>query len=401
MASPVSTAVKYFRNDLPSAPAVNGLAGSGVSALRAFLVTGFGLRSVTSAVIQEGYVRLTLPSEPLQTNMLYTVIEVAGATPAGLNGEQRVMFASATELRFPTTLPDGPVTGSITIKTASAGWEELFIGTVTNKAAFRRTNPLATAYTLLVNDTLGNNIGVRGVLDATSVTDGSAPFPDTANPTYWQKSTVATAGAISWDAWADSRGFYFSPFTLSSATGSYPLSRVASMYFFGDPLSSKPVDPYGCLLFAKTNANAANEPPSGTATYYSSQSGGSPLWARSWTGLGTPKTAYTTPEGSTVTGNSGADPTRGVFPNPFDGILYTMRIIVTEGGATSINSICRGVMPGILHIPHSGVATYLQPRGEPVVLQNSDVALPIGVGNTGTDIPASAIALMTFLNGWR
>lgn len=400
MASPVSTAVKYFRNDLPSAPVVHGAAGSGVAALRAMLVTGFGLRSVTSAVIQGGYARLTLAPEPLQVNMLYTVIQVDGATPADLNGEQRVMYASATELRFPTTLPDGPVTGSITIKTASAGWEELFIGSVANKAAFRRPDPQATAFTLLVDDTLGANMGVRGVLSASSVTTGTSPFPDTTNPAYWLKSMSATTAAVNWDVFADSRAFYFSPCQSSFAGGSYPLSRVGAHYFFGDPVPTRFSDPNACLLFGKLNASASNEPHYSTVLSYS-RSGSVSCWAKSWTGVGPPIPVYPSCEGSSTSNFSGDDATRGVFPNPCDGILYTAKIVVSEGAQYGASAVNRGYMPGILHIPHDNVDAYIQPRSDPVILQNGDPAIALGTGSSNNTNAAPAIALMTFLNGWR
>lgn len=400
MASPVSTAVKYFRNDMPSAPAIHGAAGSGVAALRAMLVTGFGLRSVTSAVIQGGFARLILAAEPLQANILYTVIQVDGATPSDLNGEQRVMYASATELRFPTALPDGPVTGSITIKSASAGWEELFIGSVSNKAAFRRLDPQATAFTLLVDDTLGNNLGVRGVLTASSVTAGTSPFPDTTNPAYWQKSLVATTAAVNWDVFADSRGFYFSPCQSSYVGGTYPLSRVAAHYFFGDPIPTRFSDPNACILFGKLNASNANEPHYGTVPNYS-RTGSAAFWAKSWTGTGPPTAVYTGCEGSTSASFSGDDSVRGLFPNPCDGILYTARIVASEGANYGAAAVNRAYMPGMLHIPHDNVDAYIQPRSDPVVLQNGEVAIALGMGSSTSQNTAPAIALMSFLNGWR
>lgn len=400
MASPVSTAVKYFRNDMPSAPVIHGAAGSGVAALRAMLVTGFGLRSVTSAVVQGGFARLTLAAEPLQVNMLYTVIQVDGATPSDLNGEQRVMYASATELRFPTALPDGPVAGSITIKSASAGWEELFIGSVSNKAAFRRLDPQATVFTLLVDDTLGANIGVRGVLSASSVTAGTSPFPDTTNPAYWLKSGSASANAVNWDFFADSRAFYFSPYQSTFVGGSYPTSRVASHYFFGDPIPTRFSDPNACVIIGKLNATASNEPHFGTALNYSVTSTAS-CWAKSWIGTGTPPRAYLGTEGSSASSFSGDDPTRGTFPNPCDGTLYTARAMVSENAHSGSNAINRAYMPGVLHIPHDGVDAYIQPRSDPVILQSGEPAVVLGMGTSWSMLACPAVALMSFLNGWR
>ena len=45
MASPVDTTVKFYREDFPGAPVLNGVAGSLIDLLDACLCTGFGLRS--------------------------------------------------------------------------------------------------------------------------------------------------------------------------------------------------------------------------------------------------------------------------------------------------------------------------------------------------------------------
>lgn len=47
MASPVDTSVKFYREDFPGAPVLNGVAGSLIALLDACLCTGFGLRSAT------------------------------------------------------------------------------------------------------------------------------------------------------------------------------------------------------------------------------------------------------------------------------------------------------------------------------------------------------------------
>ena len=132
MASPVDTAGKLFNENLPDAPVLNGVAGSLIDLLTACLVTGFGLRTAVSLVVSGGVATLTLANEAKNANRLHTVVLVEGVTGAltALNGEQKITFASPTELKFATAAADGTATGAITVKTAPAGWEKKFPGRV-------------------------------------------------------------------------------------------------------------------------------------------------------------------------------------------------------------------------------------------------------------------------------
>ena len=70
---------------------------------------------------------------------------IAGASPAGLNGEQRVTSVTATQFTFAATESDQTATGTITSKIAPiGGWQKAFSGT--NKAAYQITTDIgATA----------------------------------------------------------------------------------------------------------------------------------------------------------------------------------------------------------------------------------------------------------------
>ena len=63
MASPVDTSVKFFNENLPDAPVLNGVAGSLIGLLTACMVTGFGLRTAVSLVVSGGVATLTLANE--------------------------------------------------------------------------------------------------------------------------------------------------------------------------------------------------------------------------------------------------------------------------------------------------------------------------------------------------
>ena len=400
MASPVSTAVKYFREGMPGGPNFNGTAGSGVAGLRSLFVSGFGLRSVVSASVLDGFVRLVLATEATQVNMLYTVIDVSGATPADANGHQRVMYATATELRYPTDLPDGPVTGTITVMTPGAGWQELFTGTVTNKAAFKRTDPEATPHALLVDDTIGATMGMRGVLTATSADTGTQQFP-TAGMSYWQKSLTNDGSGVMYDVFVDSRAIYFMPF-CSTSESYYADNRTHSFRFFGDPILGRTTDNMGCLIVGRNDSTNADDPGNGSVYNYAGTIYRN-SWAKSWTNIGGPQQAYFCADGRSSTVQSGADDNQGQYPNPYDGVMRMVPIIALEGANyDSPNVVRRAQMPGIFHILHSKVSGYLMPRGPLVPSQDGELLYVLGVGNYhNRTAPPTGAGLMSFLNGWR
>ena len=115
---------------MAGASTINGVAGSRIAAIKAFAVTGFGVKSVDAGgTISGGKCRLPF-SSGASAAVINSVILVAGATPAGLNGEQKVTSVSSTWVEFATALPDGAVTGAgISFRIAPLGWEEVYFKT--------------------------------------------------------------------------------------------------------------------------------------------------------------------------------------------------------------------------------------------------------------------------------
>ena len=200
MASPVDTSVKFFNENLPDAPVLNGVAGSLIDLLTACLVTGFGLRAAVSLVVSGGVATLTLANEAKNANRLHTVVLVEGVTGAltALNGEQKITFASPTELKFATAAADGTATGAITVKTAPAGWEKKFPGT--NTAGFKSLELESLGSCLWVNDVGTLDANVRLYETMTGVDSGTGPAPtvvESAAGAFWMKSTAANTNANS------------------------------------------------------------------------------------------------------------------------------------------------------------------------------------------------------------
>lgn len=179
MASPVDTSVKHYRSDMPSAPVLNGTAGSKIAQLEACLCTGYGLKSATSLVVAGGVATLAFTGGASAAwKDAVILVEGVTGTMVDLNGEQKVTFADATTVKFATALADGTAAGTITFKIAPAGWEKVF--SKTNVAVFRSLDIASSKMLLRVDDTATMQVRVVGYEAMTDVDTGSGPFPTTA-----------------------------------------------------------------------------------------------------------------------------------------------------------------------------------------------------------------------------
>ena len=344
MASPVDTSVKHYRSDISTSLVLNGQAGSLIGLLDATLVNGYGLQTASSLTVTDGVATVTFPSAFAATEDL--VVLVAGATPAALNGEQRLIsVATATNsIQFATETANTTATGTITVKIAPAGWTKVFSGT--NKAVYRSPDPQAHAggMCIRVDDTGTLTARVVGYETMRDVDTGTGPFPTNAQQAgglYWHKSSAANANAVLWSVIADSRFFMFyaTPQRASSATTTVGVTRG-----FGDLIPLRPTgDPYAVLIAGSaTSVGSISGLDESTvvATYV----------ARAHTGLGS-SVAHAKPP-YVGTGQSGSDTTMGPFPNPITGKLYLSKKYVS----VNANQSARAEIPGFLHAPHTNVA---------------------------------------------
>ena len=341
MASPVDTSVKHYRSDMPSAPVLNGVAGSKIAQLEACLCTGYGLKAVTSLAVAGGIATLTFAGGA-SAAWPEAVILVAGATNAALNGEQKVLSANTTTVTFATAEPDGTDSGTVTFKIAPAGWEKVY--SKTNVAVFRSLHPEATKMFLRVDDTNAQFVRVVGYETMSNVDTGAGAFPTAAQQAgggYWAKSDTTSATPVAWILASDGRFFFDSPAPSSHRGMAY---QSCFLRGFGDFIPKNPAgDAYLCGLNYSENTSAASMSDG-------QLDGGSELrtaLARGFTGLGTAvvvrRRAYT---GSN---DSGRDGTVGDFPSPVDGSLILSDQYVGETAAP------RGDIPGHKYCPQSRV----------------------------------------------
>ena len=343
MASPVDTSVKHYRSDMPSAPVLNGVAGSKIAQLEACLCTGYGLKAATSLVVAGGIATLTFAGGA-SAAWPEAVILVAGATNAALNGEQKVLSANTTTVTFATDESDGVDSGTVTFKIAPAGWEKVY--SKTNVAVFRSLHPEATKMFLRVADH-AQFVRVVGYETMSDVDTGAGAFPTAAQQAgggYWAKSDTTSANPVAWILASDGQIFYDSTAPGSHRGMNYQACQLRG---FGDLIAKNPAgDAYLCIL----NFSAAT---SAASMYDGQLDGGSELLtvlARGFTGVGTAVVSRRLPYvGSATLVYSGQnDPTLGAFPSPIDGSLLLSGQYVSDAGAP------RGDLPGVRYCPQTG-----------------------------------------------
>lgn len=344
MASIVDTSVKHAYSAMAGAPVISGTAGSLITTLDAFLVTGWGSKAVDSAVISNGVCRLSFASGKSAAE-IHSVIQVSGATPAGLNGEQRVTAVANGWVEFKTALPDGAVTGSISFKMAPLGWEKVFAAT--DKAVYRPADPRGTRPFFRIDDSNALYARVQMYESMTDVDTGVGIAPALAGGYYWHKRSAASGSGIYWLLIGDSRGFYYVPVPNSATTAAGAASFGAATCYAGDLKSYRSADAWCGLLTG--GINTSYDTRDGCAFQAGAASGRSLM--RASHGIGAAIVCDKVAFGSTGA-TSGANALMGSFPSRADNGLRLADILVMDG---AIAAGPRGTMPGAYFCPQDGL----------------------------------------------
>lgn len=340
----MSTTVKHFHSAMSGAPTLNGVAGSLIAVLDACLADGFGLKTADSVVVSGG-----IATANFSTGHSFepdVIALVAGATPAGLNGEKRVLTTTTNTVTFDATgISDQTATGTITAKLAPAGWEKTFSGT--NLAVYRSQDVTGTRMFLRVDDTNANNARVVCYESMTDVNTGTAPFPTSGQISgggYWGKANDTSATARTWTLVADAKTFWLHMHTATSAAGA-----SGCIWGFGDFESYKSSDPYACRINCAASVSHTQATSLQTAAEYlpnSPQVGGD-YAARSFTGLGGSSALSVAAEGFLSNGGTAGALTNTfapIYPNgPNNGLVLVRKVLIETGVAL------RGVHRGVLY----------------------------------------------------
>ena len=248
------TTVRYYDSTMTGAPnTVNNTAGGLLSVLNACLDTGFNSVTLTSLAVSSHVATATKANHGFAaltdgTIRVYPVIRISGATPAELNGDWRLAsIPDADTFTFATPgISDQTASGTITAKRAplwSTATTSCVAHTGTNKAAYRRVDPLATAMVLRVDDTTTTYARVKGYEAMTDVNTGSGAWPSAARYLY----KAANSTPVGWAVIGDARAVY----VWTNSDDSW-----AESLFFGDALSYKAGDAYHALLIAATASSS-------------------------------------------------------------------------------------------------------------------------------------------------
>jgi hypothetical protein len=339
---------KFFASGPSAAPVLSGTAGAMIALLDAILVNGYGGQTATSVVVASNIATVTLPVA--HSFLVDTIIVVAGATPAGLNGEKRVLSVpTATTVTFAApTIADGAATGTITAGVAAAGWTKDWSGT--NLAAYKSAAVDSTYCVLRVDDTGTTTCRVVGYEFMSAISTGVGPFPTTAQQNgglYWPKSTAASAAARLWFAFADDRGFYL--YTVpATADGSF----AGSMFGFGDLIPKKTGDAYACAIFGSTGATPQTVGSAGCLSYgqIAAVATAEVSVPRAYTAVGSAQVCGKTAALNVIAGYSGSNSygAQGLnYPNGPDNGLLTAQVQIIAGAGI------RGAAPGVYHSPQN------------------------------------------------
>ena len=359
----MSNTVKWFHSGMGGAPVLSGTAGAMLALLDACLVNGFNLQTLTSLVVAANVATATKASHGVVVGQL---VEIAGASPAGLNGLQRVTGIGGNTFTFTTSgISDQTATGTITAKTPPAGWEKAFSGT--NKAAYRSLNGASNKPVLRLDDTGTTSARVVGYEAMTDVDTGTGPFPTAAQMSggaYWLKSATADSTARAWTLVADDQGFWLIR-THGAAT-------YTSFDAFTEFASEKPGDLYnawltGCTSAAHLSALGLWFPCSATGSAAMS------AWIpRASTQVsGAIAAGPCIPNAAGTNGYSGANNTGMAYPNPVTGGLVLSRTAMRESGG-GVRCLA---MPGLLTTPQTQPLAHLDIVNNVADIGNRDLLI--------------------------
>lgn len=248
--------VKWYSSAMEGAPLLSsGVAGAAhttnpgslIALLKAVLVTGFGIKSVSSLVYSSAAQTITATVAAGHKYLVDQVIELSGANESGFNGEFRVLSVTSTTVVM--GLDNGTpsavnATGSLSLNIPSLGWAVEFEDAVNYKIIFKRTDPLATPLRLYIdnsawtgwNQSSGYLAKVLMIENPTDINTFT-----TVHETRWPCSH--NYGDTDWELFGDTMLAHF-----VVGYGRVANATPRHLYSFGDIKSVRPGDKYHCML---------------------------------------------------------------------------------------------------------------------------------------------------------
>lgn len=389
---PLDTSVKRIHESMRGAPQLKGAAGTGVAVLDAFLVDGWGLATATSGSVSAGVCTLNMGvGNDFEE---HCVVLVAGATPAAVNGEHRLTQGGET-IKFEVPgAADGPVTGTVTVKYASCGWEKVY--TDTNKRVYRSQDVTGNRRYLRINDTGAAYMRVYGYNTMTAIETGTGNF---GNALYWHKADAAGSTPMRYDCFGDSMALFYGPSPNYVAAGATEAYQNASLWFFGDQNYIKTGgDAWGTLITGETTSSSTGQ----YGTIGAETAGNGCYLERVAAGTGgAVQTIIDSVAGSAAaSGNMASfDGSFGAFPDDISGRLRLTQTYTSDNAANPQKK--RAVVPGHFWAMHSDLSTYSGAAARDTFPGPGDMSgrrlmyLPLGA------YTRIAVVLMDITGPWR
>lgn len=387
------TSVKWIDSAMRGTPTLSGTAGAMLDVLDAFLITGWGLTSALSVTVADGIATATLT--PGETFVKHSVVLIAGATPAALNGDARVLSSTNNAITWVTTAPDGPATGTITIKYAPQGqWEKVY--SAANVAVYRSTDVTGARFYYRIDDSNAQFALLVGYESMSDVDTGEGRFPTVAQVSAGVrllKSTTSNSTARGYVAAADSKT------VIIGAQGWG--NTAACLKGFGEAIPLNPAgDAYGS--FVQGNSATGYYGISLDSTGSANGEYGLTYTARDASGLGSSASAgvfsYVGKDFSTYV--SGADDYLGSFTSSLGGRLKLSRRFISNQwsgtNAQALTAVPRVEVPGVFRIPQSGLLSVFG-RGDLIDI-GGRICFAVHSTVAGT---ATGVSLLDITGPWR
>lgn len=397
--------VKWLHSQMRGAPVKAGnAAGSIIALLKASLIDGFGQVTLTSLTVSGGVATAVVNAG--DTFDPHAVILLDGATPAVLNGEQRVSTSDSTHFTFATTAPDGTATGTITAKYAPVGnWQQTYTGT--NKAVFKSTHLEANGHYLRVDESANTQLArVVGYESMTDVDTGTGPFPTDAQNAgggRWYRSASNNATASEWLVVSDGRLFYF---CNALYAGVIAPDKGYGIWPFGDAVALADGGDAWCTILSSSMTNSSygygsvscgSSAPSANWGVYaaraaSAASGAVGMGVRPYIGH------YNSESGALLANNTSF----GVAGATADGKLIPSPVFLFSGGGADVYSP-RCDLPGLYHLPYSGAKGQFSNReilsGVGALAGRTLLAVRSSAGNLNAEV--DGVTLFDLTGPWR
>lgn len=246
----------WFSSEDFASMTLNNAPGSLLEVIRGCAVTGYNPHPVTSIVVNAGVAVASCAAHGY-TATYGKLLLIAGASEPLLNGRKQPTAVLTNSFTFPAPgVADGTYTGSMSARRAPLGWVEAHTGT--NVAIFARSAPEATSMLLRVDDTAvapASTTSARVLMlesaSGVNVFSGSAPSEaQLADGQHWTKG-VSNATPKRWHIVGDGRFLFYFPEGFSVGSSN-------SAAAFGDLVSARSPDAYGCVISGNVTSTATS-----------------------------------------------------------------------------------------------------------------------------------------------